>query len=128
MNIDIDKIINQTALAIETLPVDSTTKNFWLNYLYRVKGRVDYSNEEKLKKIQILINNIKSYNEAVYYNSPLVIVKDTLVKTIGDITDKIIQPLEDVGNISLIILKYLPIIILIIAIIYVYFILLKKND
>lgn len=128
MNIDIDKIINQTALAIETLPVDSTTKNFWLNYLYRVKGRVDYSNEEKLKKIQILINNIKSYNETVYYNSPLVIVKDTLVKTIGDITDKIIQPLEDVGNISLIILKYLPIIILIIAIIYVYFILLKKND
>lgn len=50
----------------------------WVEYFQRVR-QSNLDENEKVRKYLILIDAIKAYDAAQYYNSPLVIIKDTLI-------------------------------------------------
>lgn len=66
------------------IPTDILT--LWVNFFNRVRDS-SLSDDEKIRKYLILIDAIKAFDTARYYNSPFVILKDSLSQTLHDIIE-----------------------------------------
>jgi hypothetical protein len=77
----------------------------WTDFYYKVKNSTG-TDEEKLRQYNILLNAIKAYNEAIYRNSGLTMLKDTLksiITNIDQIPGQVAKFLVPTGLIALVV-------------------------
>lgn len=60
---------------------------FYLGFCSRVKASLKMTDAEKLRKYKIAASAVGASIEAKYLNNPLVILKDTLIKSGEDLTE-----------------------------------------
>ncbi len=73
--------------------IESTLYNKWIQFYQKIKDSAQ-TDTEKLRQYYILIDAIESQKEAIYRNSSLVIIKDTIVgmlKDVGELPGKILE-------------------------------------
>jgi len=69
----------------------------WERFFNKVKNS-NLTEEEKAIKYQILINTIEAFDNALYKNSTLVIVRDSLINTFKEIGDVTLTLAENLSN------------------------------
>jgi len=69
----------------------------WEQFFNKVKNS-NLTEEEKAIKYQILINTIEAFDNALYKNSTLVIVRDSLINTFKEIGDVTLTLAENLSN------------------------------
>ena len=92
---------SQISISLKNLEGKVELPNYeqWVDFFFKVKDSGVLLESEKIRRYLILISTIEQYNEAIYLNSPFVILRDSLKET-----------LKDIGGVSLGILKNLPVI------------------
>jgi hypothetical protein len=68
--------------------VPAENYNLWKNFFERIRSDTTMTDAQKKRKYQILTEAIESYNEALYYNSKMNIIKDTLIETTRGIVQR----------------------------------------
>jgi len=69
----------------------------WEQFFNKVKNS-NLTEEEKAIKYQILINTIEAFDNALYKNSTLVIVRDSLINTFKEIGNVTLTLAENLSN------------------------------
>ena len=72
-------------MLVEQSGVDQTTKEFWIRYLDHTFNASWMSEEDRERKIDLLLDAINAKHDAQYYNRMDVILRDTFEATFGDI-------------------------------------------
>lgn len=78
---------DQIGQAVAVKKITREYGEFYLGFCSRVKANAKYTDAEKLKKYQICASAVGANIQAGTYGNPLVILKDTLIKTGEDLTD-----------------------------------------
>ena len=70
---------------IDQAGVDQETRDFWIRYTNNVFNATWMTEEERQRKIDILLDAIDAKQEATYYNRFDVILRDTAKETFEDL-------------------------------------------
>lgn len=84
---DILELQNQISSSLKNLEgkVEQPNWDQWVDFFLKVKNSAVMMKAEKIRRYLILIDTIKAYNEAVYMNSPLVILREAIKGSLKDI-------------------------------------------
>lgn len=93
---EIEKVI-KNALVNFKGKVSQSNLIQWERFFNKVKNS-NLTEEEKAIKYQILINTIEAFDNALYKNSTLVIVRDSLINTFKEIGDVTLTLAENLSN------------------------------
>jgi len=86
--IDVEKFENSLLLSLKSNKKDIEPGDYlqWMDFFNKIKNS-EQTDEKKLRQYNILLNTIASKKEALYRNSGLILLKDTLREVIKNIDD-----------------------------------------